>query len=57
MSRIFEIIEKDAAGRIGRLKTPHGIVETPTVMPVINPNLRIVEPAEMRAFGAEILIT
>lgn len=57
MSKIFEIIEKDAAGRIGRLKTPHGIVETPTVMPVINPNLRIVDPAEMRQFGAEILIT
>ncbi|MBZ3935332.1 tRNA guanosine(15) transglycosylase TgtA [Methanimicrococcus blatticola] len=57
MSKIFEIIEKDAAGRIGRLKTPHGVVETPTVMPVINPNLRIVDPAEMREFGAEILIT
>jgi len=57
MSRIFEIIEKDAAGRIGRLKTPHGIVETPTVMPVINPNLRIIDPSEMREFGAEILIT
>ncbi|MDV0446100.1 Queuine tRNA-ribosyltransferase catalytic subunit 1 [Methanimicrococcus sp. At1] len=57
MSDIFEIVEKDAAGRIGRLKTPHGVVETPTVMPVINPNLRIVEPSEMRDFGAEILIT
>ncbi|WNY26506.1 tRNA guanosine(15) transglycosylase TgtA [Methanolapillus ohkumae] len=53
----FEIIEKDGAGRIGRLRTPHGIVETPTVMPVINPNLRIIEPAEMKDFGAEILIT
>ena len=57
MSKIFEIIEKDAAGRIGRLKTPHGIVETPTVMPVINPNLLTIDPAEMREFGAEILIT
>ena len=57
MSKIFEIIEKDAAGRIGRLKTPHGVVETPTVMPVINPNLRVIDPAEMRNFGAEILIT
>jgi len=57
MSKVFEIIEKDAAGRIGRLKTPHGIVETPTVMPVINPNLRIIEPSEMRKYGAEILIT
>jgi 7-cyano-7-deazaguanine tRNA-ribosyltransferase len=57
MSKIFEILEKDAAGRIGKLKTPHGIVETPTVMPVINPNLRMIEPAEMKNFGAEILIT
>ncbi|MCL2142430.1 MAG: tRNA guanosine(15) transglycosylase TgtA, partial [Methanimicrococcus sp.] len=57
MSKIFEIVEKDAAGRIGKLKTPHGVVETPTVMPVINPNLRIIEPAEMKDFGAEILIT
>ncbi|WNY25925.1 tRNA guanosine(15) transglycosylase TgtA [Methanolapillus millepedarum] len=57
MSSNFEIIEKDGAGRIGRLKTPHGVVETPTVMPVINPNLRIIDPSEMRNFGAEILIT
>jgi 7-cyano-7-deazaguanine tRNA-ribosyltransferase len=57
MSEIFEILDKDAGGRIGRLRTPHGIVETPTVMPVINPNLQLIPPAEMRSFGAEILIT
>ncbi|NLI62576.1 MAG: tRNA guanosine(15) transglycosylase TgtA [Methanosarcinaceae archaeon] len=54
---IFEIIEKDGAGRIGRLKTAHGIVETPTVMPVINPNINLIKPSEMREFGAEMLIT
>ncbi|MBQ3620505.1 MAG: tRNA guanosine(15) transglycosylase TgtA [Methanosarcinaceae archaeon] len=57
MYHIFEIIAKDAAGRIGKLKTPHGVVETPTVMPVINPNLQTIRPSEMKEFGAEILIT
>ncbi|MDD3042441.1 MAG: tRNA guanosine(15) transglycosylase TgtA [Methanosarcinaceae archaeon] len=57
MAPIFEILDKDAGGRIGRLKTPHGVVETPTVMPVINPNIQLISPKEMRDFGAEILIT
>jgi 7-cyano-7-deazaguanine tRNA-ribosyltransferase len=57
MSATFEILDKDAGGRIGKLKTPHGTVETPTVMPVINPNIQLISPKEMRSFGAEILIT
>ncbi|WP_406655674.1 tRNA guanosine(15) transglycosylase TgtA [Methanolobus sp. ZRKC2] len=57
MSSRFDIIHKDAAGRIGRLATSHGVVETPTVMPVINPNLQTIKPSEMKDFGAEILIT
>lgn len=57
MSSIFEITHKDAAGRIGKLKTPHGVVETPTVMPVINPNLQVIKPSEMKGFGAQMLIT
>jgi 7-cyano-7-deazaguanine tRNA-ribosyltransferase len=57
MSDVFEIVDKDLMGRIGRLYTPHGVVETPTVMPVINPNLRLIEPAELRKYGAQMLIT
>jgi len=57
MSVIFEILDKDAGGRIGKLRTPHGTVETPTVMPVINPNIQLISPKEMKSFGAEILIT
>jgi 7-cyano-7-deazaguanine tRNA-ribosyltransferase len=53
----FEIIEKDAMGRIGKLKTPTGVVETPSLMPVINPNLRFISVEEMRKIGAEIVIT
>jgi 7-cyano-7-deazaguanine tRNA-ribosyltransferase len=33
-------------------------VETPALLPVVNPHLRTVEPARMASeFGAEILIT
>lgn len=57
MSSNFEILQKDAAGRIGRLTTPHGVVETPTIMPVVNPNIQTIKPSEMRDFGAEMIIT
>jgi 7-cyano-7-deazaguanine tRNA-ribosyltransferase len=57
MADVFEIADKDLLGRIGRLYTPHGVVETPTVMPVINPNLRLIEPRELRGYGAQMLIT
>ena len=33
----FEIKDKDLAGRIGILKTKHGVIETPAFFPVINP--------------------
>ena len=56
----FELRDGDAAGRIGELSIPRtGVtVETPALMPVINPNIRTIPPAELEsAFGAEILIT
>jgi 7-cyano-7-deazaguanine tRNA-ribosyltransferase len=53
----FEIRHKDLMGRIGKLQTPHGVVETPTIMPVINPNLMSLAAADMKKYGAEILIT
>ncbi len=57
MPDCFEILNKDLAGRIGRLRTPHGVVETPALMPVVNPHLRLIEPADLKSMGAEILIT
>ncbi|MDY6818382.1 MAG: tRNA guanosine(15) transglycosylase TgtA [Halobacteriales archaeon] len=56
----FEITDQDAAGRIGELTVPRAdvTVETPALMPVINPHLRTVEPATLQSeFGAAILIT
>ena len=56
----FEIRDHDAAGRIGRLEVPRAgvTVETPALLPVVNPNVITVEPARLREeFGAEMLIT
>jgi 7-cyano-7-deazaguanine tRNA-ribosyltransferase len=56
----FEIRDQDAAGRIGELEVPRAgvTVETPALLPVINPHLQTIPPSEIEAeFGAEILIT
>ncbi|HEC81058.1 MAG TPA: tRNA-guanine transglycosylase, partial [Thermoplasmatales archaeon] len=54
----FEIKDRDAAGRLGVLKTQHGRVTTPALLPVINPNKLLIEPREMqKRFGAEVVIT
>ncbi len=53
----FEILHKDLMGRIGKFRTGHGYVETPTIMPVINPNLITINADEMRKYGAEMVIT
>ena len=53
----FEILHKDLAGRIGRLSTPHGTIETPALMPVVNPHLPLILPGELKKMGADIIIT
>jgi len=54
----FEIRDRDAAGRICKLTTKHGVVTTPNLMPVINPNKMLITPKEMKKlFGTEIVIT
>ena len=54
----FEIKDRDASGRICKLITKNGVVNTPNLMPVINPNKMIITPNEMKKlFGVEVLIT
>ncbi|DAC47880.1 MAG TPA: tRNA-guanine transglycosylase, partial [Candidatus Thalassarchaeaceae archaeon] len=54
----FEIVGRDGAARIGRLHTHHGVVSTPMLLPVVNPNLRTIEPREMwEKYEVEALIT
>ncbi len=53
----MEIIRRDGLARIGRFTTLHGKVETPTILPVVNPNLLVITPKEMKKFGAQAIIT
>ena len=54
----FEIVKRDGRARIGRFHTAHGVVSTPALLPVINPNIRTIPPREMwDDFGVEMLIT
>lgn len=56
---MFELIDRDGLGRRGRLETPHGMVETPALLPVVHPDpaRQAVPPKELReewGFGAVI---
>jgi 7-cyano-7-deazaguanine tRNA-ribosyltransferase len=54
----FETKEKDLLGRIGKLKTKSGTVDTPLLFPVINPNIQLVSPRRLKEdFGFEAVIT
>ncbi len=54
----FEIQERDLLARIGRLETKSGIVETPTLLPVVNPAIQPISPKKMREeFGCSALMT
>ena len=54
----FEIKEKDLLGRIGKIRTKTGIVETPLLFPVINPVVQAISPRRiMEEFGFAALIT
>jgi len=57
MTILFEVLEEDIFGRLGRLKVGERTVRTPLLLPVINPHLQPVLPSEMEALGAEGLIT
>ncbi len=55
---MFEIKKKDGLARIGDFETPSGTVETPAIMPVINPNLKLIPMEKLRnEFDIQILIT
>lgn len=53
----MELVHRDGLARIGKFKTKHGVIETPTVLPVINPNKITITPEEMKSLGAQGIIT
>ena len=55
---VFEVKIKDLLGRIGKLKTKSGIIETPALLPVINPRKLDIKPKQFfEEFGYKALIT
>ncbi len=60
MRDAFELRATDGMARVGRLTVPRAgvTVETPALMPVINPNIQTISPRRLHEeFGADILIT
>ena len=54
----FEITDRDGWARLGKLHSSTHVLKTPCLLPVINPNIRTVEPREMwEKYGFEALIT
>ncbi|MCX8176314.1 MAG: tRNA guanosine(15) transglycosylase TgtA, partial [Candidatus Bathyarchaeota archaeon] len=43
----FEVKNKDLLGRIGKIKTKSGVIETPLLLPVINPKKIEIHPKEV----------
>jgi 7-cyano-7-deazaguanine tRNA-ribosyltransferase len=54
---VFEVRYSDLAGRIGRLETPHGVVETPAFVPVVHPVTQTVSTQFLKKMGFQIVIT
>ena len=53
----FRIVDKDLAGRIGRLYTPHGWLETPALLPVIDIARQEVSLEDIKKIGFNAVIT
>ncbi|MCI4321224.1 MAG: tRNA guanosine(15) transglycosylase TgtA [Thermoplasmata archaeon] len=56
----FELLARDGLARIGRFPTPHGVIETPALLPVVHPDpaRQPVAPTELRRrFGLKAVIT
>ncbi|AJY76087.1 tRNA guanosine(34) transglycosylase Tgt [Paenibacillus beijingensis] len=56
----YELIKvcKQSGARLGRLHTPHGIIETPTFMPVgTQATVKTMSPEELKAMDAQIILS
>ena len=53
----FELLKTVGAARVGRLTTPHGVVETPAFMPVgTQGTVKSLTPEDLRQMGAQIVL-
>jgi len=55
---MLELINRDAAGRICKFTVNKKTIETPNICIVINPNIQLISPQEMKSkFNTNIIIT
>lgn len=54
---MFEVRYSDLAARIGKLETPHGVVETPAFVPVVHPVRQTVSTQFLKRIGFDVVIT
>jgi 7-cyano-7-deazaguanine tRNA-ribosyltransferase len=55
---MFEIVKRDGLARIGKFQTRSGVLETPALLPVVNPKICTVSPKELyEEFGFKAIIT
>ncbi len=59
MSATFNLLKTDGSSkaRLGRLTTPHGVIETPAFMPVgTQASVKALEPRELTEMGAQVIL-
>ncbi len=55
---MFEIVKRDGMARMGRFEVHGKLVETPALLPVVNPKICTVPPRDLyEKFGFKALIT
>ena len=54
---MFEIIKSDLAGRIGKIYTNHGTVDTPAYIPVVHPVKQTISCDTLKKMGFQMVIT
>lgn len=57
VSYLFEISKTDLAGRIGKIYTNHGVIETPAYVPVIHPVKQTIPSKKIKEIGFDLVIT
>ncbi|MGE5862944.1 MAG: tRNA-guanine transglycosylase, partial [Nitrososphaerales archaeon] len=53
----FEVKYSDLGGRIGKLNTAHGILDTPAFIPVVHPVKQIIDINLLKRIGFRAVIT
>lgn len=53
----FKILQKDGKARVGRLVTPHGVIETPNFIPVgTQATVKALSPKDLKEIGVQVVL-